>query len=116
MKCLDCGSIFEALFKTSSAVAHCPDCGSELLKREDEAKHFCPNSDHCPTQIKAKFVHFISRKAMNIIAGEATIEQLFEKGMISDFADLYHLTQEELITLDGWKERAAERFLESIEN
>lgn len=95
---------------------HCPDCGSELVKREDEAKHFCPNSDHCPTQIKAKFVHFISRKAMNIIAGEATIEQLFEKGMISDFADLYHLTREELITLDGWKERAAERFLESIEN
>lgn len=95
---------------------HCPDCGSELVKRVDEAKHFCPNSDHCPTQIKAKFVHFISRKAMNIIAGEATIEQLFEKGMISDFADLYHLTQEELITLDGWKERAAERFLESIEN
>lgn len=94
---------------------HCPDCGSELVKRDGEAKHFCPNSDHCPTQIKAKFVHFISRKAMNIIAGEATIDQLYEKGMISDFADLYRLTKEELMTLEGWKDRAAERFLESIE-
>lgn len=94
---------------------HCPDCGSELVKRDGEAKHFCPNSDHCPTQIKAKFVHFISRKAMNIIAGEATIDQLYEKGMISDFADLYRLTKGELMTLEGWKDRAAERFLESIE-
>ncbi|MBO7320716.1 MAG: NAD-dependent DNA ligase LigA [Bacteroidales bacterium] len=94
---------------------HCPDCGSALVKREDEAKHFCPNSDHCPTQIKAKFVHFISRKAMNILAGEATIEQLFEKGMIADFADLYRLTKEQLLTLDGWKERSAERLLESLE-
>ena len=94
---------------------HCPDCGSELVKRDGEAKHFCPNSDHCPTQIKAKFVHFISRKAMNIIAGEATIDQLYEKRMISDFADLYRLTKEELMTLEGWKDRAAERFLESIE-
>lgn len=94
---------------------HCPDCGSALVKREDEAKHFCPNSDHCPTQIKAKFVHFISRKAMNILAGDATIEQLFERGLISDFADLYRLTKEQLLTLDGWKERSAERFLESLE-
>lgn len=94
---------------------HCPDCGSALVKREEEAKHFCPNSDHCPTQIKAKFVHFISRKAMNILAGDATIEQLFEKGMIADFADLYRLTKEQLLTLDGWKERSAERFLESLE-
>ena len=94
---------------------HCPDCGSALVKREDEAKHFCPNSDHCPTQIKAKFVHFISRKAMNILAGEATIEQLFERGLISDFADLYRLTKEQLLTLDGWKERSAERLLESLE-
>lgn len=94
---------------------HCPDCGSALVKREEEAKHFCPNSDHCPTQIKAKFVHFISRKAMNILAGDATIEQLFEKGMIADFADLYRLTKEQLLTLDGWKERSAERLLESLE-
>lgn len=96
--------------------SHCPDCGSELVKREGEAKHFCPNSDLCPTQIKAKFIHFISRKAMNIIAGEATIDQLYKKGMIRDFSDLYKLTKEELMTLDGWKERAAERFLESIGN
>jgi DNA ligase (NAD+) len=52
---------------------------------------------------------------MNIIAGEATIDQLYEKGMISDFADLYRLTKGELMTLEGWKDRAAERFLESIE-
>lgn len=93
----------------------CPDCGSPLFKNEDEAKHYCMNSDNCPTQIKAKFIHFISRKAMNILAGDATIEQMFDKGLIKDLSDLYFLTKDDLLTLDGWKERSAERFLESVQ-
>ena len=93
----------------------CPDCGTRLVKDEKEAKAFCPNRDGCPTQIQAKLVHFLSRKAMNIIAGDATVEQLYNKALVWNIADFYELTMEHLLTLDGWKERSAERFLKSIE-
>ena len=93
----------------------CPDCGTPLVKDEQEAKSFCPNRDGCPTQIQAKLVHFLSRKAMNIIAGDATVEQLYNRALVWNIADFYELTKEHLMTLDGWKERSAERFLKSIE-
>lgn len=93
----------------------CPDCGTRLVKDEKEAKSFCPNRDGCPTQIQAKLVHFLSRKAMNIIAGDATVEQLYNRALVWNIADFYELTKEHLLTLDGWKERSAERFLKSIE-
>lgn len=93
----------------------CPDCGSPLVKDESEAKHYCLNSDYCPTQIKGRFVHFISRKAMDILAGDATIEQLYNKGYIRELPDLYRVTKEELLSLEGWQERSAARFLESLE-
>ena len=60
----------------------CPDCGTSLIKDEEEAKAFCPNSSGCPTQIKGKLIHFLSRKAMNVIAGDATVEQLFNKALV----------------------------------
>ena len=94
---------------------YCPDCGTELVKEESEAKHYCPNVNGCSTQIKAKFLHFTGRKAMNILAGEATIEQLFNLKLISKLSDLYLLTREQLLTLDGWKDKSADRFLESVE-
>lgn len=93
----------------------CPDCGTALVKDEEEAKAFCPNQSGCPTQIQAKLVHFLSRKAMNVIAGEATIEQLYRKGYVWNVADLYELEKEHLLNLDGWKDRSAERFLKSLE-
>ncbi len=93
----------------------CPVCGYPLVKDEDEAKHFCPNSDACPPQIKGKFIHFIGRKAMDINAGEATIEQLYNKGYIRILSDLYKLTDDQLITLDKWKEKSVANFLSSIE-
>jgi DNA ligase (NAD+) len=85
------------------------------VKDDDEAKHFCPNSDNCPPQIKGKFIHFIGRKAMAINAGEATIEQLYNKGYITVLSDLYKLTREQLLTLDKWKEKSADNFLESLD-
>ena len=93
----------------------CPVCGTPLVKDEEEAKHFCPNSDFCPPQIKGKFLHFVGRKAMDINAGEATVEQLYNKGYIKDLADLYTLTKEQLLTLDKWKEKSADNFLKSLE-
>ena len=94
----------------------CPDCGTRLVRDEKEAKSFCPNQSGCPTQIKGKLVHFLSRKAMNVIAGDATIEQFYSKGLVWNIADFYELTKEHLLTLDGWKERSAERFLKSLDD
>ena len=93
---------------------HCPDCGAALVKDEEEAKSFCPNQTGCPTQIKGRLVHFLSRKAMNVIAGDATVEQLFNKALVWNAADFYDLTNDHLLTLDGWKERSADRFLKSL--
>ncbi len=92
----------------------CPDCGTPLVKSEDEAKWFCPNTDGCPTQIKGRIVHFMSRKAMNVLAGDATVDQLYSLGLVRTPADLYSLTKGQLLMLDGWKERSAERFLNSL--
>ena len=92
----------------------CPDCGTPLVKEEGEAKYFCPNIDGCPTQAKGRLVHFLSRKAMNIIAGDATVDQLYNRGYVRTPADFYDLTADRLVCLDGWKEKAAKRFLDSL--
>nr|MCR5132472.1 NAD-dependent DNA ligase LigA [Bacteroidales bacterium] len=94
--------------------AVCPDCGTPLVKAEDEAKWFCPNIDGCPTQIKGKLLHFVGRKAMNVLAGEATIDQMYNLGLVRTPADFYSLSASRLMMLDGWKERSAQRFLESL--
>ena len=94
----------------------CPDCGTRLVKDEEETKSFCPNGSGCPTQIKGRLIHFLSRKAMNVIAGDATVEQLFNKALVWNVADFYELTKEHLLTLEGWKERSAERFLSSLQD
>ena len=94
---------------------NCPDCGTRLIKDEQEAKSFCPNQTGCPTQIKGRLVHFLSRKAMNVIAGDATVDQLYNQSLVWNVADFYELKKEHLLMLEGWKDRAAERFLKSIE-
>lgn len=94
--------------------AFCPDCGARLEKAEDEAKWFCPDQDGCPTQIKGRILHFLGRKAMNVLAGDATVDQMYDKGLLRTPADLYDITKVELLQLDGWKERSADRFMESL--
>ena len=103
-----------AALKKPDFPQHCPDCGCTLVRDEGEAKFFCPNVHGCPTQIKGRLVHFLSRKAMNILAGDATVEQLYNLSLVRTPADFYDLDKEQLLTLDGWKERSAERFLRSI--
>lgn len=95
--------------------AYCPDCGTKLEKAEDEAKWFCPAQDICPTQIKGRILHFLGRKAMNVLAGDATVDQMFDKGLVRTPADLYDITKVELLQLEGWKDRSADRFLESLQ-
>jgi len=94
----------------------CPDCGTELVREEGEAKWFCPNTWNCPTQVKERLIQFMSRKAMNIIGGDAWIAQMYDTGMIRQSADLYSLKFNDLYRLEGWKERQCERFLKSIED
>ena len=80
----------------------CPDCGTPLVKDSDEAKWFCPNIDGCPTQIKGRLVHFLGRKAMNILAGDATVDQMYILGLVKTPADFYSLTKAQLMMLEGW--------------
>lgn len=94
---------------------NCPDCGTPLVRSEDEAKWFCPNQDGCPMQIKGRLLHFTSRKAMDILAGEVTVEQLYDRGLARNPSDLYRLNKWQLTSLDGWKDRSAQRFLDSLE-
>ena len=93
----------------------CPDCGTPLVRDEGEARWYCPNIDGCPTQIKASLTHFLSRKAMNVLAGDSTVEQLFNLGYVRNVADFYTLTADQLMTLEGWREKSAKRFLDSLE-
>lgn len=93
----------------------CPDCGTPLVRNEDEAVHYCPNSEECPPQIKGRIEHFVTRKAMNITIGPETIGLLYDKGLIKDAADLYALRFEDLVNLERWAETSANNLLASIE-
>ncbi len=85
----------------SGFIETCPECGTTLVRTEGEAAWYCPNETSCPPQIKGKLEHFISRKAMNIESlGEGKIELLYDKGLVSNVADLYDLTFDRLIGLE----------------
>ncbi|HOO95852.1 MAG TPA: NAD-dependent DNA ligase LigA [Proteiniphilum sp.] len=94
---------------------NCPACGSLLVRNEDEAVYYCPNSAGCPPQIKGRIEHFVTRKAMDITIGPETISLLYDKGMIHDAADLYSLRFDDLIVLERWGETSARNLLQSIE-
>ena len=96
-------------------IYNCPSCGSQLVN--NDVKHYCVNSESCLPQIKGKFEHFISRKAMNIDGlGKETIELLIKKGFIKDLFDLYCLQKKDLILLEGLAEKSVNSLLEAIEN
>lgn len=94
----------------------CPECGAPLIRKEGEANHYCPNEKECPPQIKGKIEHFIQRKAMDIEGlGPETIQQLYEKELIKDPADLYDLTFDQLIALERFGEKSAQNILKGLE-
>ncbi|MDD2385465.1 MAG: NAD-dependent DNA ligase LigA [Bacteroidales bacterium] len=97
-------------------ISNCPECGATLIRIKGEAKHYCPNSNNCPPQIKGKIEHFISRKAMNIDSiGEETIAQFYDNGLIKNAADLYLLTKEMILPLERMAEKSADNIINSIE-
>lgn len=96
-------------------ITYCPECGTPLVKAEDEAKHYCPNATGCPPQIVGRIVHYISRKAMNIDGlGDETVQLLYNKGLVHDVANLYDLRVEELVPLERLGQRSAEHIVASI--
>ncbi|MCZ2443734.1 MAG: NAD-dependent DNA ligase LigA [Flavobacteriales bacterium] len=96
-------------------ITHCPECHTALIQRDGEANHYCPNETGCRPQILGKMIHFIYRKAMNIDSlGEKTIEQLYDKGKIQSYADFYSLTYDDIIQLEGFKEKATTNILTGI--
>lgn len=97
-------------------ITHCPECRTALTRKEGEAIHYCPNDQSCPPQLKGKFEHFVQRKAMNIDSlGGKTIEQLFDKKLIKDISDLYSLKTDDILKLEGFKEKSTANLLEGIE-
>lgn len=92
--------------------SHCPECQTELIRKEGEANHYCPNEKGCPPQIKAKIEHFIQRKAMNIEnIGTETIEAFYQRQLVKNPADLYDLTYERLQGIEGFKEKSINNVL-----
>jgi len=79
---------------------HCPECFTELIRKEGEAIHYCPNLNHCPPQIIGAMEHFVSRKAMNIDSlGGETVAAFYKIGLIKTYADLYDLKYEQILNL-----------------
>ncbi len=97
-------------------IEHCPECGTDLVRKDGEAQHYCPNTSGCPPQITGRIQHYISRKAMDIEGlGAETVELLFKEGLIKNYADLYELTREQVIPLERMAEKSAENLVNGIE-
>ncbi len=112
-------------------ISVCPECGTELIRKQGEAVHYCPNEDGCPPQILGRIEHFIQRKAMNIEGlGPETIRGLLEHGKIKNIADLYELKFDDLNGLEfkvdseknegysirSLRDKSAKNIINSIEN
>lgn len=96
-------------------ITHCPECGTPLVREEDEAKHYCPNATGCPPQIVGRIVHYISRKAMNIEGlGDETVQLLYNNGLLGDIANLYDLEVEHLVPLERLGRKSAENIVGNI--
>jgi DNA ligase (NAD+) len=96
-------------------ISECPECGSTLTREAGEAQHYCPNAFGCPPQITGRIQHFISRKAMDIEGlGSETVEQLFQEGLIRDYAGLYTLTKEQILPLERMAEKSADNLIQGV--
>jgi DNA ligase (NAD+) len=96
-------------------IAHCPECETELVRQDGDAKHYCPNYNGCNPQIIGRIQHYISRKAMDIdgLGGE-TVALLVNEGLINNYSDLYELTKEQVIPLERMAEKSADNLIQGI--
>lgn len=97
-------------------IKKCPVCGTDLVRFPGEAAHYCPNDITCPPQIKGRIEHFISRDAMNIDSlGPETVGLYFERGLISDVADLYELKVDDLCGSNRTKLKSAQKVIDALQ-
>lgn len=97
-------------------IQNCPECKSELIRKEGEVQHYCPNYYECPPQIIGRIEHFISRKAMNIDGlGIETITLLYKNKLVDNYADLYELKKEDVVHLERMADKSAENLINGIE-
>jgi len=102
--------------KSKKIPKKCPVCGTEVLREEGEVAVRCPNK-YCPARLKWRIRYFASRDAMDIDhLGESTIDKLIEKDIIKNIADLYNLKTDDILKLEGFKEKSAQNLIDSIEN
>jgi DNA ligase (NAD+) len=98
-----------------SMLKRCPSCDTELHRFEDEVAWYCPNSS-CPEQVIRRIVHFVGKDGLDIeYVGESLIRQLYTKGYVRTVGDLFSITKEQLLTLEGIKEKSASKIINSIE-
>ena len=102
--------------KPTQYATQCPECGTALVRKEGDAKHYCPNTYGCPPQIAGRIQHYISRKAMDIdgLGGE-TVHLLRKEGLIENYADLYDLKVEQVIPLERMAEKSAQNMIDGIQ-
>ena len=97
-------------------ITHCPECHTELVRADGDAKHYCPNTYGCAPQITGRIQHFISRKAMDIDGlGAETVDLLRKEGLIENYADLYDLNVEQIIPLERMAEKSAQNMIDGIQ-
>ena len=96
-------------------ITECPECHTKLVREAGDAKHYCPNYNGCSPQIIGRIQHFISRKAMDIdgLGGE-TVALLVNEGLITNYADLYTLTVEQLLPLERMAQKSAEKLVQGV--
>jgi len=94
---------------------HCPECDTELVRTEGDAKHYCPNEFGCAPQVVGRIQHYISRKALDIegLGGE-TVALLYKEGLVTTFADLYDLKLEKIIPLERMAEKSAQNLIDGV--
>lgn len=93
----------------------CPECHTALVRNPEEAQHYCPNASGCMPQRVGRVAHFISRKAMDIDGlGAETIQLIMQNNLINSYADLYHLTFEDLMPLERIAEKSAQNIIDAI--
>jgi len=96
-------------------ISHCPECQTELERKEGEANHYCPNFYGCPPQIIGRIQHYITRKAMDIegLGGE-TVALLYTNGLVTNYADLYDLKKEQVVVLERMADKSADNLINGI--
>jgi DNA ligase (NAD+) len=98
-------------------IDECPECHTPLIRKEGEVQHYCPNEMGCPPQMKGKIEHFIGRKAMNIDGlGAETVDALFEAKLITNVADLYDLTFDQVVNLERMADKSANNLIFGVED